>query len=68
MRYRVTAPITISATTVVFADSEEEAIDEALGRDVQSLCYGCSSQDPEEEWTIDDIDGEPDEGRIEEAD
>jgi hypothetical protein len=59
-RYRVTAEITISVSTVVFATSPKAAIDAASEQPMQSLCHQCASGDDETEWcTSGKLDGEP---------
>jgi len=48
MKYRVTTNMTISVSTVVEADSPEEAKAKAMDHDVQSLPHDAS--DPEKVW------------------
>ena len=64
-KYHVTAMCTISVTTDVEAESEEEALEIAIDRGMQDLCYQCSggqwsSLDASREWvTSGEIDGKP---------
>ncbi len=60
MRYSVIANITISVSTDVEADSEEQARELALERGVQGLCHHCASADGERQWVAGgELDGQP---------
>ena len=55
-KYQLSAEVTVSAQTVVYANSLEEAITEASGRLV--VIGGLhSGEDEEENWIIEDADG-----------
>ena len=61
-RYMVTAHVTISMSTDVLADSEDEAVRVAEGRGMQSLCWACAGGQVHRgmEWvTSGELDGEP---------
>ena len=62
-RYRVTALLTITVSTVVEASTAQRAKHVAMGRGVMSLCNQCAQCNGEaEEWVINDrLDGEPQE-------
>lgn len=49
-KYHVTASLTVSAYTIVEANSEKEAIEIAENREVGDLCYGAISPDDDEVW------------------
>lgn len=58
--YQLKANITISLTTIVEADSKEDALDQALDRSLIHLCHQCAGGHPEEEWvTSGELDGSP---------
>lgn len=67
--YTVVGLLTISVHTRVEANSPEEAIEIARGRDVPGLCHQCSnSERADEEWsTSGELDGEPYDLAIEEG-
>ena len=56
--FKLGCAVTVSAYTEVEADTLEEAIEEAEGRDV-GLGGVTSGIDPAEMWSIDDADGAP---------
>ena len=58
MRFRLHCSVTVSAFTVVEANTLAEAIEEAEGRNVE-LCFDGSGVSPFESWCIEDADGEP---------
>jgi hypothetical protein len=59
-RYRLSAQVTISVSTVVDAESPEAAIEEAENRSMVSLCHQCAGGEEEVEWiTSGELDGEP---------
>jgi hypothetical protein len=65
-KYRVCADVTISVSTVVEAESKEQAIEMAQEREMQGLCHQCSTGNDREEWSLSgEIDGEPMNLRIE---
>lgn len=67
-KFRFSASVTISISTVVEADTEEEAWKIAREREMQSFCYYCTSRD-EEVWTTSgELDGEAQDIRLGEAD
>lgn len=66
MKYNVYGTLTVSAYTVVEADSENEAKDIAEGRETGSLCYGAISQSDNECWHFEG-DGEPYDLTVEES-
>ena len=59
MRYRLTAKITIGTYTFVEADSKEEAIARAEGREVIVEPSFNAADQATETWVIDEADGEP---------
>jgi hypothetical protein len=68
-RYRVTAEITISVSTVVMAKSEKAALDLAQDQPMQSLCHQCANGEDATEWvTSGELDGVPKNLRAEEED
>lgn len=60
-RYRVTALVTISVSTVVEAKNAKEAIEEAKDRPIMGLCQQCARGETDaEEWvTSGELDGQP---------
>lgn len=65
-KFLLTAYVTVSLVTEVFANSEEEAIEIAEGRSLQSLCNQCANGNTYEEWSlIGELDGEPMDIKIE---
>lgn len=59
-RYRVSALMTISVSTIVDAESPDAAIAEARNRSPVGLCHGCATGEPTEQWvTSGELDGEP---------
>lgn len=56
-RFKLIGQVTVSAYTEVEADTLEEALAEAAGRDVVIGGHR-SGYSPREEWIIDDADGE----------
>lgn len=56
--YNLSCIVTVSAYTIVEADSLEEAIEKAKVRSVE-LHFNGSGTDPDEVWCIEDADGEP---------
>lgn len=60
-RYRVTANVTISVSTIVHAQSASAAKKLAEKRGMMSLCHQCAGSESEtHEWvTSGEIDGEP---------
>ena len=56
--FTLTCHVTVSATTVVEADSLDAAIAIARGRDVV-LHFNGSATDPAESWCIEEADGSP---------
>lgn len=65
-RYRVSAEMTISVSTVVEATSEAKALEAALDVPVQSLCHQCSNGADDEWSTSGELDGAPRNLRAEE--
>lgn len=62
--YAFVVNTTISMSTEVTADSLPEAIAEAKGRAVMSLCRQCSNA-PANEWSASgELDGEPADGNL----
>lgn len=59
-RFRVTATVTISVSTVVSARNAKEAVEAARERPMMSLCHQCAHGESEgEEWvTSGELDGE----------
>lgn len=65
-KWAVRTVATISIHTIVEAETEAEAKDLAMDRGMQSFCNQCSDGNPAEEWTTSgELDGEPQEERIE---
>lgn len=58
MRFQLTANVTVSAYTIVEADSLEEAIEAATDRAVAIGGIGSGELD-DETWIIEEADGEP---------
>jgi hypothetical protein len=56
--FTLTCRITVSATTIVDSDTLENAIAEASDRGCVLHFVG-SGTDPNEDWCVDEIDGEP---------
>jgi hypothetical protein len=56
-KYRVESVVTVSTYTIVEAENEGEALEEASTRDVNMTGYGHLDT---ESWIVDDIDGEVD--------
>lgn len=50
--YTVSALVTISILTEVIAESEEQALEIAEERPMQSFCNSCSSKDPDDQWVF----------------
>ena len=67
-RYRVTAGMTISVSTVVMATSKAKAIEAAEDRAIMSLCHQCAGGDDTEWTTGGELDGTPQELIAEEED
>ncbi len=65
--YHFTAEVTVSATTTVEADSEEQAREIAEGRTVR-LSRGLGDDDYDDEWVIEEADGEAQEIRLSRVD
>ena len=61
--YTFSATITISATTKVEAESYEEALAEAQGREPELII---SQGEIDEDWIVGEIDGEPSNIRLDE--
>ena len=60
MKFTLYATVTVSAYTIVEADSEEEAIAKVIDEGMSPVIGGMNSgEDPEESWIVDDADGEP---------
>lgn len=61
MKFRVSAMVTISVSTLVEAPNRKKAIQEAQNRGLQGLCHHCASpRTDHEEWvTSGELDGEP---------
>lgn len=57
-KFRFTAVVTVSATITVEADSEEQAREIAEERTVR-LSRGPGDSGDDDEWVIDEADGEP---------
>jgi hypothetical protein len=64
MKFIVNATVTVSAQTLVEADSEAEAIAIAGEREMAELAHNSLYPDVDEAWHI-DIDGEPQNIRVE---
>ncbi|OQA27933.1 MAG: hypothetical protein BWY57_03574 [Betaproteobacteria bacterium ADurb.Bin341] len=63
-KYIVSTTITISVSTIVEAENEDAAKEEALSRDVQHLPYDNSAR-KESEWChLGELDGMPDVNRL----
>lgn len=56
-KYTFGALVTISVSTTVEADSEEEALDIAEGRDMQGLCHYCARSKGDFWSTSGELDG-----------
>jgi len=60
--FHLTAEVTISVTTTIEADSEEQAREKATALGLPTLCYQCSraGEDPEDGyWNVgSELDGE----------
>ncbi len=69
-KFRVVGLVTISMSTLVEADTEKEAVEEAKQRQIMSLCHQCASGDDDGyEWvTSGELDGEPFDIVVENAD
>ena len=60
MKFRVTAEVMISVSTLVDAKTERGAIEQASKRGMVSLCRQCAQGEAEQEWvTSGELDGEP---------
>lgn len=66
-KFTLNASVTVSARTIVEANTFEEAIEEAASRDVILSPYGPDRDgyDPSEVWAIEEADGMP--GEIKEV-
>lgn len=56
-RYNLSCQITVSAYTIVDADSLEDAVEEARDRDVE-LHFNGSGTDPKKVWCVSEPDGD----------
>ena len=66
MRFRVTAEVTISISTLVEAKTARGALKQAKERGMVSLCHQCALGDDKQEWvTSGELDGEPRNLRVE---
>ena len=61
-RYVLACIVAVSAETVVYAETEEEALCMAADRSVELTGYG---DGPEDCWIVESADGEPQNVRIE---
>lgn len=52
MKYFFNAVATVSIHTEVDAASEEEALEIAEERSMQSLCWSCASKDSDTAWSL----------------
>lgn len=66
MKFIVNATVTVSAQTLVEADSEAEAIAIARERGMAELAHNSLYPDADEAWHI-EVDGEPQDLRVEAA-
>lgn len=65
-KFSVYGEITISAYTIVEAETKEEAMEIAAGREVMSMpALNRNQFPPTEMWISDELDGEPQNIRIE---
>ncbi len=62
--FRFTAEVTVSATTIISADNEEEAVEIAESRDVEIGGIGSDIFETET-WVIEDADGSPQNVKLE---
>lgn len=62
--YRVTGEVTVSCYTEVEAESEKQAKEEAISR---AMAMIIDHGNPEEEWCVEDLDGDPVNINVEEA-
>jgi hypothetical protein len=66
--YRVVGSVTISVSTLVRAENEEDAKDIASDRPMMSLCHQCATGEDAVEWvTSGELDGEVDELYVQEG-
>ena len=66
MKYKLTSQITVSAYCEVEAESESEALKKAAEL-TPAMHFNGSGTNVEENWLVEDIDGEPREVRVESA-
>jgi hypothetical protein len=66
MKYTASATVTISIYTTVEADSPEEAIELAREQPMQNFCAGCTDGEDYRWVTSGELDGEPQDIRVEE--
>lgn len=63
--FLVVCEVTISMTKSIFAVSEEEALALATKLGIPGLCHSCSRDDHDDVWALSEIDGEPQNIRVE---